>query len=32
MHKIQKGQVRRVKKGDIRARNPFIHWLFGLAA
>jgi transposase-like protein len=32
MHKIRKGQVRCVKKGDIRAQNHFIHWVFGLAA
>jgi len=32
MHKIRKGQVRRVKKGDIRAQTHFIHSVFGLAA
>ncbi len=30
MHKIQKGQVRRVKKSDVRAQNQFIDRVFGL--
>ena len=29
---IQKGQVRYIAKGDVRAQNQFIHQLFGLAA
>ena len=32
MHKIGKGQVRRVKKGDIRGQNQFIDRVFSLAA
>jgi transposase, IS6 family len=32
MHKIRKGQVRRVTKGDIRVQNRFIDQVFGLAA
>ena len=32
MRLIQKGQVRRAPKGDVRAQNKFINKLFGLAA
>jgi transposase-like protein len=32
MHRIRKGQVRRVIKGDIRAQNRFIDQVFGVAA
>lgn len=32
MHKIRKGQVRRVTRGDIRLQNRFIDQAFGLAA
>jgi transposase, IS6 family len=32
MHKIRKGQVRWVRKGDIRMQNRFIDQVFGLAA
>jgi transposase-like protein len=32
MHKIRKGQVRRVTKGDIRVENRFIDQVFGPAA
>lgn len=32
LHKIRKGQVRRVTKGDIRAQNRFIDQVFGAAA
>ena len=32
MHKIRKGQVRRVKKVDIRGQNQFIDRVFSLAA
>ena len=32
MHKIRKGQVRRVRNGDIRVQNRFIDRVFGLAA
>jgi hypothetical protein len=32
MHKIQKGQVRWLRKGDIRMQNRFIDQVFGLAA
>jgi transposase-like protein len=32
MHKIRKGQVRLVRKGDARAQNQFIDRVFGLAA
>ena len=32
MHRIRKGQVRWVQKGDVRARNRFIDRTFGLAA
>ena len=31
-HKVRKGQVRWVKRGDIRAQNRFIDRAFGLAA
>src|SRR5215472_16116867 len=32
MHRIRKGQVRWMQKGDLRARNRFIDRTFGLAA
>jgi transposase, IS6 family len=32
MHKIRKGQVRWLRKGDIRLQNRFIDQVFGLAA
>jgi hypothetical protein len=32
MHKIRKGQVRWLRKGDIRMQNRFIDQVFGLAA
>ena len=32
LHRIRKGQVRWVQKGDVRARNRFIDRTFGLAA
>jgi transposase, IS6 family len=32
MHRIRKGQVRWVKKGDVRAQHRFIDRAFGLAA
>lgn len=32
MRMIQKGQVRFIAKGDLRAQNNFLHRLFGLAA
>jgi hypothetical protein len=32
MHKIRKGQVRWVKKGNVRAQNRFIDRAFGLVA
>jgi transposase-like protein len=31
-HKIREGQVRWVKKGDVRAQNQFIDRVFGLPA
>jgi hypothetical protein len=31
-HKIRMGQVRRVRKGDIRVQNRFIDQVVGLAA
>jgi transposase-like protein len=32
IHKIRKGQVRWLRKGDVRAENEFIDPIFGLTA